>query len=91
MRLVIFAVDFKKALRMRAGRADFRSGSSYNDVSAVSAFPNLDFAFCKNFGHFYVFEKCAVAFFVVFFDCGNQSEFCRQFRKTFFVGGFVHS
>ena len=44
-------------------------------MAAVTAFPHFDFAFLKYLRRFYVAEQCAVTFFVVLFNCGNQTEF----------------
>lgn len=52
---IIFRFDFKKALRVLAGRTNFGGFCPYDDVSAVPAFPDFDFRFFKNFGKLYVF------------------------------------
>ena len=41
--LVVFKVNFEICLRMIAYRADFGSFSSHYDMSAVAAFPYLNF------------------------------------------------
>ena len=48
-RLIILSVNFKIALRMRAYRTDLRSLGSDNNMAAVPAFPDLDFALLKYF------------------------------------------
>ena len=48
MLLIIFRVDFKICLRVGAGRADFRSFCSDDDMTTVAALPDFDFALCEN-------------------------------------------
>ena len=52
--LVVFCVDFKVSLGVIAGGADFGSLSTDDDVTAVAAFPYLNFALSKNLLCFYV-------------------------------------
>ena len=59
---------------MGADGADFRGLRAYDDVSAVAAFPDLDFALLEHLCRFDVLEKLAVAFFVRFFDGGDHAE-----------------
>lgn len=47
--LVVFCVDFKIALWVVADGANLGSFFAYNNVTAVTAFPNLDFAPFENF------------------------------------------
>ena len=67
-RLIILSVDFKIALRMRTYRADLRSLGSDNNMAAVPAFPDLDFALLKYFLHLYVLQQSPVTFLMVFFN-----------------------
>ena len=46
--LIIFGVDFEVRLRVIASRADIRSLGTYDDVTAVAAFPDLDFGFFED-------------------------------------------
>lgn len=47
-------MDLEVTLGMIAGRANLRSPGAHNDVSAVTAFPYLHFAFFKYGGALYV-------------------------------------
>ena len=84
---IVFSVNFKIALGMIAGGANFGSLCSNDDVSAVAAFPNLDFALFNYLSHLNVLKKRTISFFVVLFDGGNKPEFSCKLGKTFFVGG----
>ena len=42
---------------------------SFEDVSAVAAYPNFFFVFSEHLVCFNVFEKRTVSFLVLFFDC----------------------
>ena len=66
--LVIFSVYFEVALRMIAGRTNLRRLGADNDMSAVSAFPDFDFALGEHFLCLYIVQERAVSFLVVFFD-----------------------
>ena len=54
--LVVFCVDFKIALWVVADGANLGSLFAYNNVTAVTAFPNLDFAPFENFCSFNIAE-----------------------------------
>ncbi len=54
--LIILRVDFKEALRMSAYWANLGSFCADNDMSAVSAFPNLDLALFEYLSCFYIIE-----------------------------------
>ena len=79
---------------MGADGADFGGLGAYDDVSAVAAFPDLDFALFEHLCGFHVLEEGAVAFFVHLFDCGDFAELGGERGKAFFFGGlgeaFVH-
>ncbi len=62
-------------------RAFIRSISTDDDMSAVSAFPNLDFAFFENFLSFHVFKKCTVSFLVVLLYGSDTPEPCGCGRR----------
>ena len=68
---------------MIANRANFRSFRAYYDMTAISAFPNLDLALFEYLRCFNVVEQCAISFFVVFFNLANGSELSSQFREAF--------
>ena len=81
-------MNLKVALRMIAGRADFGRFGADDDMTAVAALPHLHFALLEYFGGFDVGKQGAVTFFMVLFNCGDQSEFSRKLRKAFLFGGF---
>ena len=85
-RSIVFGVDFKIALGMMAGGAEFGCDLSDDDVSAVAAFPYLDLALFKNSGGLYVAKQGAVALLVMLFNGGHQAEFPSQFGKAFLFG-----
>ena len=60
-------------------------------MSAVAAFPNLDFALFEDLGRFHVLEEGAVAFFVLLFDGGDHAEFLGECGEAFFFGGFCET
>lgn len=62
---IIFRVDFKVALGVIAGGADFGGLGAHNDVAAVAALPHFYFALGKHFCHFNVVQQGAVALFVM--------------------------
>ena len=55
---------------MGASGTDFGSGGAYHDMATVAAFPNLDFALCKDFCHFDVAQKCAITLLVMTLNGG---------------------
>ena len=54
--LIVFSVNFEISLRVITYRAYFWSCCTDNDVSAVAAFPYLDFALFEDFLCFYILE-----------------------------------
>ena len=54
--LIVFSVNFEISLRVITYRAYFRSCCTDNDMSAVAAFPYLDFALLEDFLCFYILE-----------------------------------
>ena len=54
--LVVFCVNFKIALWVVADGANLGSLFAYNNVTAVTAFPNFDFAPFENFCSFNIAE-----------------------------------
>ena len=56
-------------------------------MSAVAAFPDLDFGLGKHLCKFDVLEKGAVPLFVVLFDGGDETEFGGEFGEAFLFGG----
>ena len=63
--LIIFRMNFKVSLGMRADRADFRRLFTYYNVTAVPAFPNLDRALLKYFLVLHVFQQGAIPLFMM--------------------------
>ena len=62
--LVVFFVKLKKRLRMLTYGANLGGFGANNEVSAVTAFPNLYFALFENLSGFYVLQKRAISFLV---------------------------
>ena len=54
--LIVFSVNFEISLRVITYRAYFWSCCTDNDMSAVAAFPYLDFALLEDFLCFYILE-----------------------------------
>ena len=54
--LIVFSVNFEISLRVITYRAYFWSCCTDNDMSAVAAFPYLDFALFEDFLCFYILE-----------------------------------
>ena len=52
--------------------------STYADMTAVTALPNLDLAFLEYLSGFDVIEQSPIAFLVSLFDGGYHTEFGRQ-------------
>ena len=79
---------------MGADGADFGGLGAYDNVPAVAAFPNLDFALFEHLCGFHVLEEGTVAFFVHLFDGGDFAELGGESGEAFFFGGlgetFVH-
>ena len=48
--LIIFSVNFKVGLRMNAGGTQLRCLGANDNVTAVTALPNLDFALLEDLG-----------------------------------------
>lgn len=86
--LIIFCVNFKIYLRVIAHRTNLRSFYAYNNMTAVTALPNLDFTLFKNLFGFNVVKQCTVTFFVSFFYCSYHTELFSQFGKAFLFGSF---
>ena len=73
--LIILFSYFEVALRVIANGADLRRLRAYYDMTAVSAFPDLDLALFKYLRCLQMLlQQCAVSFFVVLFDLANGSE-----------------
>ena len=78
---------------MLAYRADLGSGSSDNNVSAVPAFPDFDFAFLEDFIVLHVCKKLAITLFVCLLDCSYAAKLCRTSSASFAIRSYmsVHS
>ena len=91
---IVFGVKLKETLRMITGRTNIRGLSADDDMTAVTAFPNFDLALFKYPSGFDIFEQCAVSFFMVLFNFGDQSELCGKLREALRLGGlgkaFIH-
>ena len=91
---IVLRVDFKIALRVIAGGANFRSLGAHDDVTTVAAFPDFNLALFKDLHGFHIGQQLAVAFLVMLFNGGNQAEFGGQLREALLLGGlgkaFVH-
>ena len=93
---IIFGADLEITLRMRADRAYLRSFFPYDDVSAVSAFPDFYLALFEYRGCLYIFEKRAESFFVLFFYIsfplheGDVLEAEFSENKEFISAKFLH-
>lgn len=79
---IIFRVDFKVALGVIAGGADFGGLGAHHDVAAVAALPHFYFALGKHFCHFNVVQQGAVALFVMLFNSSHQAEPGSQFGEA---------
>lgn len=79
---IIFRVDFKVALGVIAGGADFGGLGAHHDVAAVAALPHFYFALGKHFCHFNVVQQGAVALFVMLFNGSHQAEPGSQFGEA---------
>ena len=91
---VVLSSYFEEALRMSAYRADLRSLCSDYDMSAVAAFPDLDFALLENSCSLNVVEESSVSLLMLLLDCCNEPELDGQILESFFLSclgkAFVH-
>ncbi len=83
---IIIRAYFKIALRMSANGANVGCLSADYYVSAVAAFPYLNFTLFKNCRSFNVVKQCAVPFLMVFFDCTYHTEFSGKLFEPFLFG-----
>lgn len=74
-------MNFKIALRVAAYRTDIRRFRSHDDVTAVSAFPDLNFTFGENGRGFNVFQQSTVTFFVMFSISPTMRNFAASSGK----------
>ena len=81
-------MDFKEALRMITSRTNIGSLCADDDMTAVAALLYLDLALFKYLSSFNIVEQCTVSFLMMFFDCRNKFEFCRELGESFFLGSF---
>ena len=86
--LIVFRVNFKVALGMVAGRADFRCLLTDYDMTAVAALPYLDLTLGKDLCHLHIVQQGTVALLMVLFDGSDQTEACGKLVEALFVGGF---
>ncbi len=92
--LVVFSSDFEEGLRVGADGACGWGLGADDDVTAVAAFPHLDFALFEDGCSFHVLEEGAVAFLVALLDGGDGAELLGEGGKAFGFGSlrkvFVH-
>ena len=72
---------------MSAGGAYFGSLGTNNEVTAVTAFPNLNGALLENFSSFNVLQESAISFLMVLFDSSNHTELLSEVVEAFFFSG----
>ena len=84
-------MQFKETSRMLANRAYGWSSGAYYDMSAVAAFPDLNFTAFENLLGFYIVEQLPVAFFVSLFDSAYLTEAFCQIMEAFFICFFGHA
>ena len=93
-RLIVLCVDLKVSLSVCTNGANLRSLCTHNDVTAVTALPNLHLALCENFLSLNIVKQCAIALLMMLLDSSYHSEFCCKLCKAFFFSGlceaFVH-
>ena len=76
---------------MGAGGANLGRIQSYNDMSAVAAFPNFYFASGKYLSRFHVMKQRAVTLLMMLFNGGYQTEFSGQLGEALLLGGLSKS
>src|SRR5574344_734312 len=81
---VVFSKNFEIALWMVTCRADTRSLCSYDNVSAVSAFPDLYFALFENSHSLNILQESSISLFMALLNSCNQAEFCCQCLEFLF-------
>ena len=74
-------MNLKIRLWMIADRTDFRCLCAHHDMSAVTAFPYLNFTLLKHSRRLNVLQKRAITLLMMFLNLANRSEFCRD-RKS---------
>ena len=67
---------------MGADRADFRSLRADDDVPAVAALPDFDFALFEDLLGFHILQEGAVTLFMVLLDGRNTAELLRQLGEA---------
>ena len=72
---------------MHTGGAQFRRLGTNDNVTAVTALPNLDFTLLKDLSGFYILQQCTVTLLVVLLNSGNQTELCSQLVEALSFGG----
>ena len=79
----------KVAHGVSAYGANFRSLGANNDVAAVTAFPNLNFALLENLSGFDVLQKGAITLFMMLLDFANHAVFGRQSLEALFFSSYI--
>ena len=72
---------------MVAGRADLRGLLADDDVSTVSALPDLDLALREDLGHLDVVQQCAIALLMMLLDRSDEAETLSELREALFLCG----
>ena len=68
---------------MGAGGAQLRCAGADDQVAAVAALPNLDFALGEDFGGLHILQQGAVALLVMLLNGGDQTELGSQLVEAF--------
>ena len=76
---------------MHTGGAQFRCLDTNDNVTAVTALPNLDFTLLKDLSGFYILQQCTLTLLVVLLNSGNQTELCSQLLEALSFGGLCES
>ena len=68
---------------MRTNGTNLRRFRTNNNVSAVPALPNLNFALLKYLLHLYIIQKRAIPLLVVLLNSAHCPELSRKLRESF--------
>lgn len=83
---IILGVNLEEALRMSAGRADLRRFRADDDVTAVAALPDLDFALLEDLSRLDILQEGAIALLMMFLDLCDEAELRCQCLEALFLG-----
>ena len=79
--LVVLGVYLEVTLGVSAYGANFRSLGANNDVAAVTAFPNLNFALLENLSGFDVLQKGTITLFMMLLDFATMRNLAARALK----------